>query len=246
MNTTVFFVDSSIISSDNSLNTSSVVPSDNSLNTSSIVPTDNSLNTSSVVPTDNSLNTSSVVPTDNSLNTFSVTYDSSMISWDDPYDTYDVEKKCRYYRCHYCKNPLNKKRILTFAERPYGQGSSVVHAYYFCKKDCQKNFVSVALKLTNKNVNQILKIKDEPGLWAIQSKFPALSHDRLGLYVYKIKDDTTYSKIYTLITISKINESEVVGNFNEQVYVDSRTRYIDDDESEEIQSCVPNDDVQSF
>jgi hypothetical protein len=195
---------------------------------------------SSVISSDNSLDTSSVVPTDNSLNT-SVTYDSSMIPWGHPYDTYDVGNE---YRCHCCNSPIKKKRIFTFAERPYGQGSSVAHAYYFCQKDCQKNFVTVALKLTNKNINQILKIKDVSGLWTIQSKFPALSHDGLGLYVYKIKDDTIYSKIYTLITISKINESEVVGNFNEQVYIDSSTRYID--ESEEVQSCFPNDDVQSY
>jgi hypothetical protein len=215
MNTTaVAFVDSSVTSFDTSLDASSVVPS--------------SVVSSSVV-------TSSVVPS-------SVTYDASMISWADPYDTFDVGNK---YRCHCCNNPINKKRILTFAERPYGQGSAVVHAYYFCQKNCQKNFLGVALELTNKNVNQILKIKDESGLWAIQSKFPAFSHDGLGLYVYRIKDDIIYSKIYTCITISKINESEVVGNFNEQVYVDSSTRYIDD-ESEEVQSCVPNDDDQSF
>jgi hypothetical protein len=157
--------------------------------------------------------------------------DSSVIFWSDPYDTYDVRSSSS---CHCCNNPLDKNRFRLPSERPYGQGQCVSYAYYFCTDDCRHKFYETALNLTNKKLDDVLEIDGQSGLWSIQSKYPAMSVDGVGLYLYRIKNNTLYPKIYTLISISKINEAKVVRKVG-NIDIDEYCRYIDD-ESEEVQS----------
>jgi hypothetical protein len=150
--------------------------------------------------------------------------DSGVICWSAPYDTWDVRSSSS---CHCCYKSINENRFRLPSTRPYGQGQCVSYAYYFCTDDCKQKFYFTALNLTNKNLDDVLEIDGQPGHWSIQSKYPTLSVDGISLYLYRIKDKTLYSKIYTLISISKINQAKSVDkNYNFEI--DEYCRYIDD------------------
>ena len=150
--------------------------------------------------------------------------DSGVLFWTEPYDTYDVRPSSS---CHCCFNPINEKRFCLPSTRPYGQGQCVSYGYYFCTNDCREKFYLTALNLTNKKLDDVLEIDGQSGFWSIQSKYPASSVDGVGLYLYRIKNNTLYSKIYTLISISKINQAKSVDK-NCNFEIDEYCRYIDD------------------
>ena len=169
--------------------------------------------------------------------------DSSAIFWSDPYDTYDVRVSSL---CHCCNNPINKIKFCLSSARPYGQGQNIMYAYYFCTKECKDMFYCTALELTNKKLDDVLEIDGHPGLWSIQSKYPASSFGDVGLYLYRIKNKIIYSRIYIWIPISTINQAKIVDRVYNFV-VDGYTRYLDDGQGDEGQGDeVQSDEVQSL